>query len=422
MDQQVAIPPKPDVLMLALARHDGQYSSTAWSLAKEFARESRVIYIDNPFTLTDLLQSQKQAQIRKRYFLGLFRRRKVLRPDSSTTLLVVVPPIMLPINWLPEGVLYTMMARINNWLLKKAVEKVLKEQGVSNYLYINSFNPFYGKKGDFEPAPSFYIYQTVDEMGHSKYVAKHGPRLEKKAMQEAGAVIATSRELQKKAQREAIGAVYIPNAADMELFRTAMEKKLPVPPELEGEQRKVVCYTGHVDHRLDYSLLKEVARLHPDKLFLMVGPVSGSEVKESGFADLPNVQFTGKKKLPELPAYLQHAHCAIIPFKCNSLTAGIYPLKINEYLGAGRGVVATPFSEDIKDFAEVISLAETAAAFAEAIQQLLDTDHKALRELRLRRAMENSWQARVSSIWELVEQRNKKELLKEQKTYEEEVK
>jgi len=43
--------PEIDIIMLALARWDGHYSSTAFSLAKELSRYNRVFYIDNPFTL-----------------------------------------------------------------------------------------------------------------------------------------------------------------------------------------------------------------------------------------------------------------------------------------------------------------------------------------------------------------------------------
>lgn len=36
--------------MLALARWDGPYSSTAFSLAKELAKSNRLFFIDNPIT------------------------------------------------------------------------------------------------------------------------------------------------------------------------------------------------------------------------------------------------------------------------------------------------------------------------------------------------------------------------------------
>ena len=401
MDQQISKISKSDVLIMALARHDGLYSSTAWSLAKAFSIQSRVIYIDNPFTLSDVLKGKKDEQIKKRYYFGLFRKKKVLQPDPALNLLVLVPPVTLPVNWLPKGLLYRMLSGINNWLLKKAVKEILEKNNWNSYLYINSFNPFYGKQGNFTPSPSYYIYQTVDEISHSNYIRKHGPALEMEAMQLADAVVATSRQLQKKAAKLAKRSVYIPNAADVELFQQAMEIDLPVPEELKNEKRKIICYIGHIDKRLDYALLVGAAKLQPDMLFLMVGPVSGAEVESSGFAQLPNVRFTGRKDLKDLPAYLQKALLAIIPFKCNALTASIYPLKINEYLAAGKGVIATPFSDDIRDFAGKIELASTPEEFSQAMVKLVSTDNKQLQQERMQVATKNSWEARVASFWEI---------------------
>lgn len=423
MDQQISTTSKSDVLILALARHDGLYSSTAWSLAKAFSSQGRVIYVDNPFTLADVLKGKKKEQIRKRYYLGLFRKKKVLQPNPALKLLVLVPPVTLPVNWLPNGRLYRVLSAFNNWLLKKAVQEVLEKNNWNSYLYINSFNPFYGKEGDFTPSPSYYIYQTVDEISHSNYIGKHGPTLEMEAMQLADSVVATSRQLQKKAATVAKNAVYIPNAADVALFKLAMENNLAVPEELKNEHRKIACYIGHIDKRLDYTLLVSVARLQPDMLFLMVGPVSGTEVESSGFAQLPNVKFTGKKELQELPAYLQQAHLAIIPFKCNPLTASIYPLKINEYLAAGKGVIATPFSDDIRDFAEQIELATTPEEFSKAIGQIIRSDKKQLQQERMETATNNSWEARVASFWHIFDTARENGRLKKKHTaYEEAVK
>lgn len=404
MDKQIKNRPSAGsgVLILALARHDGPYSSTAWSLAKAFSRENPVVYVDNPFTLTDVFSSKKKDQIEKRYFFGIFRRVKWLQPDPSSSLLVLVPPVMLPVNWLNDGWLYRSLLKFNDRLLRNAIQEVLEKLKWDSYLYINSFNPFYGREANFKPAPSYYVYQTVDEISHSNYIAKHGPALEQEAMKEAAAVVATSRQLQKKAAVTAKEAVYIPNAADIGLFRKAAEETLVRPVELKNEQRKVICYTGHIDKRLDYDLLVAAARHHEDKLFLMVGPLSGTEAESSGFTGLPNVKFTGKKNLEELPAYLQYSHAAIIPFKCNALTAGIYPLKINEYLAAGKGVVSTPFSEDIKDFEGIISLEGSPERFAAAIDHIIKEDKPEIQQQRLKKALSNSWEARVASFWDVL--------------------
>lgn len=401
MDQQVALHTsgQPPILMLALARHDGPYASTAWSLARAFAKEGPVLYIDNPFTVSDFFKAEKQPQIRKRYTPWLRRRMELFRPDEHRpNLWVVVPPLMLPVNWLPAGFLYGLGMSFNRWLLKGRVDRCLRKAGMQEFIFMNSFNPFYGATPPSSCRPLLNIYQTVDAIGESNYIGKHGPRLEKKAMQQADFCVATSMALTKKASKWNQRAFYIPNAADTQLFAQALEKEFPKPAELRGEQRPVICYTGHIDHRLDYELLNFVARRHRDKLFLMVGPVSGKEWKNSGFSGLENVLFTGKKPLIELPGYLQHARAALIPFKCNALTAGIYPLKLNEYLSAGKPVVATSFSEDIRAFHAAVFLAEKPETFAHLLQQALDSDSEQQRAERLKVAAQNSWTARAEAF------------------------
>ena len=242
-------------------------------------------------------------------------------------------------------------------------------------------------------------------------------------MQEADVCVATSITLRREAARWNRKSVCIPNAADTRLFRQAVEKKLPQPEELQGEQRPVVCYTGHIDHRLDYQLLLTSARQHSDTLFLLIGPVSGNEWERSGLASLPNVVFTGKKALHELPAYLQHAQAALIPFKCNALTASIYPLKLNEYLAAGKAVVATPFSEDIRAFKQAIFLAEQPAAFADALGVALKSDTPMEREKRLKVAEENTWEVRAAAFRALFAPERQESLTKKDNpSYEEAVK
>ncbi len=399
MDEQIksCTQKAPAIVMLALARHDAPYSSTAWSLAGMFAQKGPVLFIDNPFTLSDYFKKNKQEQIKKR-FASLFRSKQDLFiPDEKLpNLQVVVAPLMLPVNWLPAGPLYRLGAAFNRWLLKRRLDKCLRQMGIQEFIFLNSFNPFYGATPPTSFKPVKYLYQSVDAIGESKYIGKHGPYLEELAMQQADICVATSLALQKKASAYNPTAACVPNAADTALFRQAMEKPLLKPKELVGEERPVVCYIGHIDFRLDYQVLKYTAQTHSDKLFLMIGPVSGQEWEQSGFSLLPNVVFTGKKKLAQLPAYLQHSIAALIPFKCNELTASIYPLKLNEYLSAGRPVVATPFSEDVRLFSAAVSLAKTPEAFATALQEAIDSDSEVERKKRLRLAEQNSWAARAA--------------------------
>jgi glycosyltransferase involved in cell wall biosynthesis len=154
--------------------------------------------------------------------------------------------------------------------------------------------------------------------------------------------------------------------------------------------------------RIDYDLLKKIALRFPEKTLLLIGPVNSPEPAEIGLDKLPNVVFTGSRNLEDLPPLLQHMDCALIPFLCNPLTFSIYPLKINEYLAAGKPVVSTGFSDDIRTFAHSAYLAENHEEFLQKIETALSENDPTLVKLRTEIALSNSWEARIKQLWTVV--------------------
>ena len=94
----------------------------------------------------------------------------------------------------------------------------------------------------------------------------------------------------------------------------------------------------------------------------------------------------------------------LIPFLCNKLTASIYPLKINEYLAAGKTVVSTNFSEDIRSFGDVIEVAKSDDEFVQLINKAIAEDSPEKVNQRIEVAESNTWEARVAQFWQLIAQ------------------
>lgn len=104
--------------------------------------------------------------------------------------------------------------------------------------------------------------------------------------------------------------------------------------------------------------------------------------------------------------YLSIYNILIAPlylFLCNTLTASIYPLKINEYLFSGKSVVATNFSEDIRSFSKVIFLANNHQEFNECINIAITSNDEAQMQARIAVAQKNTWTHRVKELWEIME-------------------
>lgn len=394
-----------DVVIISTSRWDNPYSSVGFSFAKEFAKNNRVFYIDHPFSLNELAtQYSHNPNIKPRIPALLFGKSAYRKIDGlPDNLTIVTPKLTLPINWLNEGYLYNLLWELNERAAINALRKTIKDFDIKRYVFFNSFNPFYFKKIPADIKPLVKIYQTIDDITQETYIARHGVRLEHEAIVNADVSFGTSKELTKLIARYSSNVFCVPNAADFTLFQKAATEKLERPKELIGIDKKVICYTGNIGSRINYSLLRKVAVTNPDKLLLMVGPVSNNDHKEFGLDQLPNVLMVGAKDISELPSYLQHSDCLLIPFEYSTLTKSIYPLKINEYLTAGKPVVATAFSEDIQDFSDVAYIAKTEEEFLVKIEQALQENNPAKIKERIAKAANNTWQARVALFWDIAE-------------------
>lgn len=389
-----------------MSRWDEPYSSTIFSLAKEFARHQRVFYIDHPYTLIDAVRGNKQAHARHRWraLWGSQQRFTPIAPHLPN-LIAVTPPLTLPINW-ANGLSYQHLARLNQRALHTALWHTIQHFSIpKKYLFFNSFNPFFANPLPPDLAPHRYIYQSTDAMQKGIYVAKHGVSLEQQLMRRADLCLVTSQHLQRYAQQFSPQVALLPNAADVPLFSQALSQSYPRPADLPATSQAVVLYVGNISRsRIDFALLQHLADQHPHKDLVCVGPIDSPDYQQYGLDRRPNVHFLPPKAIEQLPAYVQHSAVCIIPFLCNELTQSIYPLKINEYLAAGKPVVSTPFSPDITDFAHIAHIAATHQQFSHAIDTAIATDTPQLQQQRHALAQTNSWAARAQQCYHLVQQ------------------
>ncbi len=377
-----------DIVCMSLSRWDAAISSPSVSIAKEFAKTNRVFFITHPYTWKDVVAGNAKDNPRQKL--------------AENNIVVIDPPVVLPVNFLPAGALYNFFWRINQRTLYKTLRNILRENNVSEYIFINFFDPYFLAEIPPDIRPLRYVYQCMDDMSQVAYTRRHGVQLENEIIRRADLVLCTSRELTRLKSQISDNVRFHPNAADYELFHTAATKTLKRPADLDFGSKKIIGFTGSVEYRSDFMLLKKIASRHPDKILFFVGPVQGTEYIAAGLTEMPNVVFAGPRHISELPAYLQYFDCCIIPYKRNVLTASIYPLKVNEYLAAGKPVVATPFSDDIRSFSDVLYLADTHEEFCELINKAMAEDDENKKAARYKAAASNTWSERIRQFWEFL--------------------
>lgn len=392
-----------DVIYIALPRPDSKYSSTSFSIAKELSKYHRVFYVENPFTIKDYFSLRNDRDIKSRRDAFLKGKDNIRSMAGLHQFYHVIPPLVIPVNWLPRGFLYNTISWINDRIVYRVIKKVVSDYNLKHFIYFNSFNPFYGNFFPKSFNPQISVYQTVDDIGQAIHVGKHGLRLENSLVSRADLVLTTSTELKRLKSEFSENVHCVPNAADISIFARVFANNFDKPSEYRTIEKKIVIYVGNIKDRIDFKLCREIAESRSEYAFVFIGPINTDEHIRVGLSDMDNVWFIGGKGLEELPAYLQHAHCAIIPFEYNKLTRSIYPLKINEYLGAGLPVVATRFSEDIISFSELIYLAEPGAEFCQGIDRAIAEDSYDMRLHRYNKVKDNNWQKRGELVKELID-------------------
>ncbi len=395
-------------VVFTLFRTDNPYSSISLSMAQELAKTNPVIYVNHPYSLKDILSGIKTGDkvLKQRLWsLLTFQNRYETVNTIPNNFIAVQPPATLPINWLPDGVTYRFLQGINNAIVANSIQKALKKQQTTEFVYINCFDPFFLGCLPKRMNAKMSIYHCIDDISQNAYTARHGERLENEAIAQSDLTFVTSTNLYtlKKPFTQKIVTYF--NAADVNNFKKVLTEKYPVPEELKGRTGKVIGFVGNLDElRIDFPLLKKIALEHSDKTLLLVGPLNSTEPAAIGLDKLPNVVWAGSRRLQELPPLLQYMDVVLIPFLKNTLTKSIYPLKINEYLAAGKPVIATSFSDDIRTFAHCAYIANNTDDFVQYIDQAIAENSPEKINQRTATAATNTWEARIQDLHKLIEQ------------------
>ena len=203
--------------------------------------------------------------------------------------------------------------------------------------------------------------------------------------------VASANELAKDLRALGAEPHLIPHGVDADRFAVRPE----APTDLDGLERPLIGYVGLVDDYLDLDLFRTVADRLEHGTVVVVGRAN---TDVSHLWAHPRIRFTGPRPYHEIPAYLSAFDCCLVPFAINRLTMAVNPIKLREYLAAGRPVVSTPMPE-VLQYGDVVSIAYGAHAFAEAVVAALTEarDEAAIRRRRARVADE-SWDAVAARI------------------------
>jgi O-antigen biosynthesis protein len=212
---------------------------------------------------------------------------------------------------------------------------------------------------------TYWVYDCMDHHEGFGNVPENLIDLEKQLMAHADLITVTSSWLYEFASQYHKDVALIRNGADYDFFATS-----PKEIFVDTARRKIIGYYGAIADWFDLELLEKIALAHPQALVLLIGEdtVCAREVLKH----LPNVQFTGEVPYKNLPFYLYAFDVCLLPFKVMPLTLATNPVKVYEYLAAGKPVVAVDLPE-MTQFDAIVHTARNYNEFLAYVSEILKT-------------------------------------------------
>lgn len=242
------------------------------------------------------------------------------------------------------------------------------------------------------------VYEYVDELRlivspaeeFAPWQARHVELLG-----QADLSVATASRLYEQILPHANKALLLPNAVDYDFFAA----KTAPRGDLAALGRPYTCvlgYYGALAPWFDYEAVLHTAQAHPDWLWLLIGSTVGSALEDSGILSLPNVKHLPAVPYESLPACIAAMDILTVPFVQNEITEATSPVKLFEYMAAGKPVIAADLPE-CRKYPPVLRYRQP-----EVLEQLVpqalalgdDPDYRAQLQ---RLAQENTWDARCEA-------------------------
>jgi len=238
------------------------------------------------------------------------------------------------------------------------------------------------------------LYDCMDELSgfwNTGSILQLEPLLAKKAK----IILASSRTLLKKLKKYNKACFLVPNATEYNHFAKQTNK---IPHDMQFKH-PLIGYYGAIGGWFDDQLLFYLANKKPAWNFVIIGNISDPEKLQSIIrTGLDNIHILNQKTYQDLPLYLYCFDVCLIPFLINQLTKAVNPIKLFEYLSAGKPIVSTNLPE-IKQYKQpYVYLAKTKKEFLEKIELALKETNKDFSHKRQELAKQNTWDIRYQQI------------------------
>ncbi|HGY1042989.1 TPA: glycosyltransferase [Aeromonas salmonicida subsp. salmonicida] len=237
------------------------------------------------------------------------------------------------------------------------------------------------------------VYDCMDHHAGFSTNSEEMHQQECKLLHSADLVITTAARLSEHISRERENTV-VRNAAEVSFFSKKTEQYL------YHSDRPVVGYYGAISEWFDIDLVITAAKNYPQWDFVLVGNTFGCDTKNA--EKIENIHFIGEVPYSDLLGYLNAFDICTIPFKLVELTMCTNPVKVYEYLAAGKPVVATAMPE-VQLIEKLLHIAHSSEDFITKLDLAMkEVGNEALSQERSDWAKQHDWASRAYQLSHLV--------------------
>ena len=218
----------------------------------------------------------------------------------------------------------------------------------------------------------------------------------------ADAVIVCSQKLLDMKRPLARRLFLVPNGVETDHYRSVLDANGPRPEATTDWRKPVFGYAGTIHpERVDAALVEHIARSFPQGTVALVGPDLLTPADSARMDALGNVFRTGPVPYRRLPDYLRAFDVCITPHCMSEFTESLNPIKLWEYLAAGKPIVSTDVA-GFRDYPHLVHLASDPDAFIAACRDAL-LEPPATGAARRAEAQKHTWHSRIDCVLSILE-------------------
>jgi glycosyltransferase involved in cell wall biosynthesis len=232
------------------------------------------------------------------------------------------------------------------------------------------------------------VYDCMDLYGAFPNVSAEMLTLEAQLLRVADLVVFSAASLKDRLPVGNRGAV-VRNGCEYTRFARA--------PAVRTSDRITVGYVGAIDRWFDAELVNRCVEACPEWQFVLAGSTAG--LPAHAFRPRPNLVLLGEVEYADVPGLVAGWDVCFIPFADTKLTQSVNPVKVYEYLAAGRPTVATPLPELRMLDPGLVHLAKAGREFVDELRAAVAERHDSgLAARRQEWASRQTWGVRADEF------------------------